>query len=286
MTLGAHRVIVLYVSTVYCAPFNVLESLIYAFVEPIIDSILPPEQARFRHWRSTVDQMTSLTQDIEDTVGFWLRWRLDPCFSISQQPMLSQDHLQVTAIAIWQTHSAWSRSWLVSTASPLPPSRGAGQQHGEWPPQPWLTQLQSTALLPVATVLIPLHWFCHQRRLGKRDWIPAPYISPQPSHPLGLLISGASSQRSRSVYSTPCHGAWISAPLSAQLSTEWECTASQIETPICACLISPSDNDNNICAALWVDHRWSAQRSENTYKILYFNPWHWHPPPPGMALPK
>jgi len=199
-------VIVLYVSTVYCVSFKVLESFIYAFVEPIIDSILPPEQARFRHWRSTVDQITSLTQDIEDTVGFWLSCRPEPCFSISQQPMLSQAHLQVTAIAIWQTHSAWSWRWLVFTASPLPPSRGAGQQHGEWPPQPWFTQRQSTALLPVATVLIPFHWFCHQRRLGNCDWMPASYTSPQPSHPRGLSISGALSQRSRSVSSTPCHG--------------------------------------------------------------------------------
>jgi len=30
------------------------------------------------------------------------------------------------------------------------------------------------------------------------------------------------------------NGAWTSAPLSAYLSTRWECTASQIETPICA----------------------------------------------------
>jgi len=33
---------------------------------------------------------------------------------------------------------------------------------------------------------------------------------------------------------TPRHGTWTPAPLSAHLSTEWECTASQIDTPICS----------------------------------------------------
>jgi len=38
-----------------------------------------------------------------------------------------------------------------------------------------------------------------------------------------------SSHRSHTASSTPWHGAWTSAPTSAHLSTEWECTASQIE---------------------------------------------------------
>jgi len=40
--------------------------LIYARVERIIDPLLLKEQAGFRHGRSTVDQVTLLTQDIED----------------------------------------------------------------------------------------------------------------------------------------------------------------------------------------------------------------------------
>ena len=40
---------------------------IYAHVEPIIDPLLPQEQAGFRHGRSTVDQVTLLTQDIADS---------------------------------------------------------------------------------------------------------------------------------------------------------------------------------------------------------------------------
>ena len=63
-TLGdqrSHRPIYL-----LCVPFKILERFIYAFVESIIGSILPQKQEGFRHWRSTVDQITSLTQVIED----------------------------------------------------------------------------------------------------------------------------------------------------------------------------------------------------------------------------
>jgi len=45
-----------------CVLFEILKRLIYARVE----SLLPREQAVFRHGRSTVDQVTLLTQDIED----------------------------------------------------------------------------------------------------------------------------------------------------------------------------------------------------------------------------
>jgi len=50
-----------------CVPFKILERLIYARVDPITDPLLPREQAGFRHGRSTVDQVTLLTQDIEDS---------------------------------------------------------------------------------------------------------------------------------------------------------------------------------------------------------------------------
>jgi len=50
-----------------CVPFKILERLIYARVETIIDPLLPHEQAGFRHGRSAVDQVTLLTQDIEDS---------------------------------------------------------------------------------------------------------------------------------------------------------------------------------------------------------------------------
>ena len=49
-----------------CVPFKILERLIYAHVEPIIEPLLPREQAGFRRGKSTVDQVTLMTQDIED----------------------------------------------------------------------------------------------------------------------------------------------------------------------------------------------------------------------------
>jgi len=48
-------------------PFKILERLIYARLDPIIDPLFPREQACFRHGRSAVDQVTLLTQDIEDS---------------------------------------------------------------------------------------------------------------------------------------------------------------------------------------------------------------------------
>jgi len=50
-----------------CVSFKILERLIYARVESIIDPLLPQEQAGLRHGRSAVDQVTLLTQDIEDS---------------------------------------------------------------------------------------------------------------------------------------------------------------------------------------------------------------------------
>ena len=41
-----------------CVPYKIFERLIYACVEPLIDPLLPREQAGFRRGRSTVDQVT------------------------------------------------------------------------------------------------------------------------------------------------------------------------------------------------------------------------------------
>ena len=48
-----------------CVSFKILERLINAHVEPIIDPLLPREQAGFWHKRSTIDQVTLLTQEIK-----------------------------------------------------------------------------------------------------------------------------------------------------------------------------------------------------------------------------
>ena len=50
-----------------CVPFKILERMILSRVEPVVDPQLPREQAGFRRGRSTVDQVTLLTQDIEDS---------------------------------------------------------------------------------------------------------------------------------------------------------------------------------------------------------------------------
>ena len=50
-----------------CVPYKILERLIYACVEPLIDPLLPKEQAGFQRGKSTVDQFVLLTQNIEDS---------------------------------------------------------------------------------------------------------------------------------------------------------------------------------------------------------------------------
>ena len=49
-----------------CIPFKLLERMICGRINPIIDPQLLHEQAGFRKGRSTIDQVTLLTQDIED----------------------------------------------------------------------------------------------------------------------------------------------------------------------------------------------------------------------------
>ena len=50
-----------------CIPYKILERLIYARVEPIIDLLLPKEQVGFRRGKSTADQVVLLTQNIENS---------------------------------------------------------------------------------------------------------------------------------------------------------------------------------------------------------------------------
>ncbi|KAL7862674.1 hypothetical protein SRHO_G00116580 [Serrasalmus rhombeus] len=51
-----------------CVPDKMLERLIHSRTEPVVDPQLPLQQASFRRGRSTVDQVTLLTQDIKDRI--------------------------------------------------------------------------------------------------------------------------------------------------------------------------------------------------------------------------
>ena len=51
-----------------CVPYKILERLIYARVEPLIDPLLPKEQAEFRQGKSTLDKVVLLTQNIEGSI--------------------------------------------------------------------------------------------------------------------------------------------------------------------------------------------------------------------------
>ena len=50
-----------------CVPYKILERLIYARVEPLINPLFPEEQAGFQCGKSTVDQVVLLIQNIEDS---------------------------------------------------------------------------------------------------------------------------------------------------------------------------------------------------------------------------
>ena len=48
-----------------CVPYKLYERLIYNRIQPIVESVLPTEQAGFRQRRSSQDQVVRLTEDIE-----------------------------------------------------------------------------------------------------------------------------------------------------------------------------------------------------------------------------
>ena len=56
-----------YPISLLCVPYKILERLIYARVEPLIDPLLPKEQAWFQCGKSTINQVVRLTQNIEDS---------------------------------------------------------------------------------------------------------------------------------------------------------------------------------------------------------------------------
>ena len=114
----------------------------------------------------------------------------------------------------------------------------------------------------------------------------ASYTSGQPSKPRRHPTCWASSQWSHTVSSTPWHGAWTSAPLSAHLSIECKRTAPQIETPICTRRTTTHQlmwQQQHTCSALWTDYQWNARWGDNPKRLRIFNPdtgtppWNDHP---------
>ena len=50
-----------------CIPYKNFERFIYTRAEPIIDPLLSRKQAGFRREKSNIEQVTNLTQEIEDS---------------------------------------------------------------------------------------------------------------------------------------------------------------------------------------------------------------------------
>ena len=105
----------------------------------------------------------------------------------------------------------------------------------------------------------------YQRRLANCDWMHASYTSGQPSYSCRHPTCWASSQWSHTVSSTPCHGAWTPAPLSAHLSTKHPFVLAAQQR------ISRSDN-NNVHAGHWADHQWKAERLDNLTSSVLSSP--------------
>jgi len=107
-----------------CVPFKILEKLIYARVETVIDPLLPQEQASFRHGRSAVDQVTQLTQDIDDS--FSAKKKAGAVFvdltaaynTVWRHGLVPASCCNCCRIDTWST---WSWRWLAIAALPFPP---------------------------------------------------------------------------------------------------------------------------------------------------------------------
>jgi len=117
-----------------CDISPILETLIYARAEPIIDPLLPKEQAGFPHGRSTVGWVTLLTQDIED--------------SFSAKKAGSAFAAICCDCCLIDTWSERPWRWLAIEASPIPPEMAKGADR----------DASKTAFTRDRSVLAPLHF--------------------------------------------------------------------------------------------------------------------------------
>ena len=53
--------------SLFCVPYTILEKLIYARIKPLVNPLLPKEQAGFQCRKSIIDQVVLLTQNIKDS---------------------------------------------------------------------------------------------------------------------------------------------------------------------------------------------------------------------------
>ena len=102
--------------SVFCVSYKILKRLIYVCIEPVINPLLPTEQARFWCKKSTMDQIILLTENIKDFLsicwsdsGIWLCLAPWPCL---------QSASNFYQIRTW---SEWSWSCSKTKVSPLLP---------------------------------------------------------------------------------------------------------------------------------------------------------------------
>ena len=186
----------------------------------------------FRHWGSTIDQINSLTQDIEDRFLAKNKARavfvdLTAAYHFVRYRGLTCELLRILPV---RNTFRMMMMELISILS-FTLTTGLGQQRCEHPLSPDSFNSRLLRSRFVSQFSRTPHKSCHQRCLANCDWMPASYISRQPSNPCRNPIYRASSHHI--VSSTPCHGTWASAPLSAHPSIECRCTAPQIKTPNC-----------------------------------------------------
>jgi len=117
--------------------------------------------------------------------------------------------------------------------------------------------------------------------------MPASYTWLQPSNARKNPTCWASSRWSHTVCSTPCHGAWTPAPLSANppsSANTRRLKSRNSVVPAAQHLISLSDS-NNIHAAQLADHQWNAEWMDSPTRLCIFMP-DTGAHPPGMTLPR